>query len=401
MITLDDRNTVIAAIFTLMVGRLLTRKVKFLNHYNIPDAVSGGLIVSFLFTLLYFFGNVTVEFDLEFRDKLLVMFFTTIGLSSDFSSLKQGGKPLFILLLAAVGFLFIQNIVGVSVLSLFGFDPKMGVIGGSISLSGGHGTAIAWGANFKKLYGMDEALPIGLASATFGLTFGGIVGGPVASMLQKRHSLKSAEEGDITVGVKDEEEENITADSVFALAFIMSIAIGMGIQLYNYLSSIGVNLPLFVCSLFSGILLTNTLPIILKKYKAQIPPPRKPVLGLVSDITLGLFLSMSLMSLKLYSLVELAGPILILMLAQVLAVFFYATLVVFRIMGKGYDAMVMAAGFVGLSLGATPTAIVNMSVITKKFGPSPRSFLVVPLVGAFFIDISNAAIIQIFLSIFG
>ncbi|MEM6525766.1 MAG: sodium/glutamate symporter, partial [Bacteroidota bacterium] len=354
MITLDDRNTVIAAILTLLIGRLLTRKVKFLNHFNIPDAVSGGLIVSLLFTLLYLFSNITVEFDLEFRDKLLVMFFTTIGLSSDFSSLKQGGKPLIVLLVAAVGFLFIQNIVGVSVLSLFGFDPKMGVIGGSISLSGGHGTAIAWGTNFKNLYGMEEALPIGLACATFGLTFGGIVGGPVASMLQKRHNLKSEEKGGITVGVEDEEEENITADSVFALAFIMAIAIGMGIQLNSYLSSIGVNLPLFVCSLFSGILLTNTLPFILKKYKEQIPPPRKPVLGLVSDITLGLFLSMSLMSLKLYSLVELAGPILVLMLAQVLAVFFYATLVVLRNIGQWCVCKVFGGGFVGRSHGATP-----------------------------------------------
>ncbi len=355
---LDTLQTGILAILVLFAGRFINRKVNFLTKYNIPEPVTGGVIASLLFSMVYFVFDLKIDFSLEQRDAHLVIFFTCVGLSSRFSTLLQGGKTLVILLIAAVAYLFIQNFTGVGVAYLTGLNTATGVLGGSVSLSGGHGTAIAWAPMFIQNYSIENAMEIGMACATFGLVLGGVAGGPIANYLINKYNLKSDSDEKISIGFKDEKKEEITVDSVYSFLLILLIAIGLGLQMHKYLGLAGFKLPIFVPCLFGGIILTNTVPYLWKK----IPwPTGGPTLALVSNFTLGLFLSMSLMSLQLWTLIDLALPIVLLLVAQVLVVSLFTVFVVFRILGKTYDAAIISSGYVGLALGATPTAIANMT----------------------------------------
>jgi ESS family glutamate:Na+ symporter len=387
----DPRQTIILAVIVFFLGRYLVRKVDILAHYNIPEPVTGGIIASLFFSLLYFLFDITVEFSLFQRDVLLVVFFTCVGLSSKFSTLLQGGRTLLILLAIAIAYLFIQNFTGITVATLSGLEPQMGVLSGSVSLSGGHGTAIAWSDTFARDYAIDNASEIGIACATFGLVLGGLMGGPIAEYLINRHQLKPTSHQNLSIGIADEKKQLINVETVFSLLLILSIAIGIGLHLHELLKTVGIKLPVFVPCLFGGIILTNTIPLIFKKISW---PTGTPTLALVSDVCLGLFLSMSLMSLQLWVLIDLALPILLLLAAQVIVASLFTTFIVFRLLGANYEAAIMSSGYVGLVLGATPTAIANMTAVTKHYGPSPQAFIVVPLIGAFFIDIANSLIIQ-------
>jgi ESS family glutamate:Na+ symporter len=388
---IDSRQTVIIAILVLLVGRYLNNKVGFFQRYNIPEPVVGGVIASIFVSIIYVLFDISLEFSLAQRDALLVVFFTCVGLSAKFSTLLQGGRTLVILLFLAVLFLFLQNITGISVAALTGLSLETGVLGGSVSLSGGHGTTIAWAPIFIEQYNISNAIEIGIACATFGLVLGGIVGGPIFNYLITKYNLSSTSSENISVGIAEPEKEKITVNSVYNVLLVVCIAIGIGITLHESIASIGVKLPIFVPCLFGGIILTNTIPLIWKNVNW---PTGKPTLALLSDFSLGLFLSMSLMSLQLWTLIDLALPILLLLLAQVVIISVFSVFVVFRALGKTYDAAVISAGYVGLGLGATPTAVANMTAVTKQYGASPQAFIVVPLIGAFFIDITNAVIIQ-------
>jgi len=398
MLELDGRQTLIIAILVLFLGKFLNKRVEFLREYNISEPVTGGVVASIVFGALYFFADTEFVFSLNQRDQLLIIFFTTIGLSSRFTTLIEGGKSLVILLICAVAYLFLQNLTGISVTSATGLDKVVGLIGGSVSLSGGHGTAIAWASVFIDEYGISNAMEIGIACATFGLVLGGLIGGPIAKFLINRNNLQpTSKVEELSVGIKHEEEDvNINYFNVLNSMLVICIAIGLGIILNKLVTSFGAKLPMFVTCLFAGIVLTNTLPYIFKKMSW---PTGTPSLALISELSLGLFLGMSLMSLQLWTLIDLAGPILILLVCQVVVITVFVLFIVFNLMGRDYDAAVMSAGYAGLALGATPTAIANMEAVTKKFGASPRAFIVVPLVGAFFIDIANAIIIKFLLGI--
>jgi ESS family glutamate:Na+ symporter len=297
----------------------------------------------------------------------------------------------------AVVFLFIQNSTGLLVAFITGSTLQMGILGGSISLSGGHGTAIAWAPTFIEQYGINNAMELGIACATFGLVLGGVLGGPIARYLISKHQLKSSSKEHITVGIpQPERDSKITVNSVLNALLILCIAIGMGIHLNMLLEHLGFKLPLFVSCLLCGIILTNTVPSAFKNIRW---PTGTPTLALISDLSLGLFLSMSMMSLQLWKLADLAGPLVILLVAQVVMISLFVIFVVFRLLGKNYDAAVMSAGYTGMALGATPTAIANMTAVVEKFGASPQAFLVIPLVGAFFVDIANAFIVKLLLAI--
>jgi ESS family glutamate:Na+ symporter len=392
---LSARQTVLIGILAYFLGKYLTRKFVLLRDYNIPEPVTGGLLVSLLISLLYFTTGYEIAFTLTTRDNLLLVFFTCIGLTSRFEVLRQGGRSLVVLLGLAVGYLVVQNLVGISIASALDLDTRVGLIGGSVSLSGGHGTAIAWSSTFREL-GIENALEIGIASATFGLVLGGVVGGPVAHYLIKRHGLQSRGDEDLTVGFKyDAPHQKIDVDTMLIVIFVIALAIGIGTHLNELLVLVGLDLPDFVTCLFAGILITNLVPLLFPKFPCR--PEHNPTLSLVSDLSLGLFLAMSLMSMQLWTILGLAGPIGLILAAQLVTILLYTVFVVFRLMGRDYDAAVMSSGYVGLALGATPTAIANMSAVTKKFGAAPRAFIVVPLVGAFFIDISNAVIINRFI----
>ncbi len=395
MIELTARQTIVIAILVLFIGKYLNKTIGLLQNYNIPEPVTGGVLASLIFAFIYFSFDFGFQFELNSRDNLLIVFFTTIGLSSRFSTLVQGGKSLLILLVLAVAYLFLQNLTGLSVASISGMEKPIGILGSSVSLSGGHGTAIAWAPVFRDNYGISNAVEIGIACATFGLVLGGLIGGPIAQFLIQRHKLEPTSTEHITVGTPlEEKREKIDVDTMLSVILIISIAIGIGINLHRLLIYLGVQLPLFVSCLFAGILLTNSVPFMFKKLHW---PTGTASLALVSDLSLSLFLAMSLMSLQLWTLIDLAGPILLLLLAQVMLVTLFVIVILFRLLGNNYDAAVMSAGYAGLAMGATPTAIANMTAVTKKFGASPKAFIVVPLVGAFFIDIANAFIIQFML----
>lgn len=395
MIELGPRQTVIVAILVLFLGKYLTSKIAFLREYNIPEPVSGGLIASILFGILFGAFDLEFQFALGLRDTLLIMFFTTIGLSSKFSTLIQGGKPLLILLVVAVAYLFIQNFTGLAVAQVTGQPAEIGLLGGSVSLSGGHGTAIAWAPRFIDQYGITNAMEVGIACATFGLILGGVIGGPIAKFLITRYRLSPSHDRALTIGVPHERGETpIDYQHMLNVILIISASIGAGLSLNALVGGWGLNLPDFVACLFAGILVTNLGPLVFRRVHW---PERSKSLALISDLSLGLFLAMSLMSLQLWTLAGLGGSILLLLVAQVVVITLFVVFVVFRLMGRDYDAAVMSAGYAGLALGATPTAIANMTAVTEKFGASAKAFVVVPLVGAFFIDIANALIIQFLL----
>jgi len=397
MLELDGRQTLIIAILVLFLGKFLNKRINFLREYNISEPVTGGVVASIVFGTLYFLFNAEFVFSLNQRDSLLIVFFTTIGLSSRFSTLIEGGKSLIILLICAIAYLFLQNFIGIGVTSITGLNKVVGLVGGTVSLSGGHGTAIAWATTFIEQYGINNAMEIGIACATFGLVLGGLIGGPIAKFLINRNNLQPTSREDLSVGIKHEEKEVvINYFNVLNALLVIGMAVGLGITLNSLITSLGTKLPMFVTCLFAGIILTNTVPYVFKKITW---PTGTPSLALISELSLGLFLAMSLMSLQLWTLVDLAGPILILLVCQVLVITLFVIFVVYNLMGRDYDAAVMSAGYAGLALGATPTAIANMEAVTQKYGASPKAFIVVPLIGAFFIDIANAIIIKFLLGI--
>jgi glutamate:Na+ symporter, ESS family len=397
--TLDSFTTFNLAIFVLALGKILTKRLRLLRDFNIPEPVTGGLIVCVLLAIYQALSNTTLSFDLAARDFLLLYFFSAIGLNSDFATLRRGGKPLLILLAATVVFMFLQNSVGVTVAHLVGLDQIVGLLGGTVSLIGGHGTTIAWAPIFITEHGITNALEIGVACATVGLVLASLIGGPIARYLIQKNQLAPAEVEQPDIGISHETtHQDIDYFGLLRTLFWLNMSLVIGQGLDALLTSLGINLPLFVCSLFGAIILTNLLPRIFPRLSW---PARSRSLALVSDISLGLFLAMSLMSLQLLALLELAGPIFALLLAQLILATLFTLFILFRLMGRDYEAAVICAGFGGVTLGATPTAIANMTAVTQKYGSAHRAFIVVPLVSGFFIDIANAFVIKRFLAWFG
>ncbi|WP_026973273.1 sodium/glutamate symporter [Aliagarivorans marinus] len=381
-------------IVVLFIGRRLTKQINFLSHFNIPEPVSGGLLVSVLIALVYAASGYEISFDLTSRDILLVYFFTTIGINASLGDLLKGGKPLVILLVITISYMFLQNFTGIGVASLFDLPHSVGLLGGSVSLIGGHGTAIAWAPRISENFGVTNAMEIGIACATFGLILASLMGGPIAQFLIKRHNLSPSHDEPLDVGVDESDDaQRITAlgflDALLALHACMLV----GFILNESLEAAGLQLPLFVTCLFAGILITNFVPKSLPRITGTEWPARQPAIALISEIALGTFLAMSLMSMQLWTLIDLAGPIFAILTAQFVIAVAVNLLIVFPAMGKNYDAAVVCAGFGGISLGSTPTAMANMSAVAQRYGNSHLAFIVVPLVCAFFIDIANAFII--------
>lgn len=394
---LTTAQTIVAAILVLYTGKYVTHKIDFLQNYNIPDAVTGGVIAALVSSGLFLAFGIGLSFDLETRDALLVTFFTTIGLSTRFSTLVEGGKPLAILVVIVVMYLFAQNLTGMVAAVATQQAPEIGVLAGSVSLSGGHGTAIAWAPILSQDFGLANAMEIGIACATFGLVIGGLLGGPIARYLISHNKLAASGETELTVGVPhDSEGTKIDYQRMLNAILITCISIAIGSSLSEALAKIGLNMPTFVTCLFAGILLINFGPLIVRSFDW---PVQSRSLSLISDVSLGLFLAMSLMSLQLWTLAGLGGPIMLMLLAQVVMTVLFVIFIIFPAMDKDYDAAVISAGFVGLALGATPTALANMTAVTERFGGSAKAFVIIPLVGALFVAVANAFIVQLFLSL--
>ncbi|MFA0630788.1 sodium/glutamate symporter [Vibrio sp. 10N.222.49.A3] len=385
-------------IVVLFIGRRLNQVIGFLKEFSIPEPVSGGILASLLFAALYATTSIEVQFDLFARDVLLVYFFTTIGINSSLKDLFKGGKPLVILLAITIFFMIMQNIVGISVASMFGLEPVFGLLSGSISLIGGHGTAIAWAPKVAEEFGLESAMEIGIASATFGLILASLMGGPIAKFLIKRHNLKPTDEqsGSIDSNVK-KQQQALTSFQFLDAVLAIHICVIVGALLNELISQTGLQLPLFVSCLFAGIVITNVMPDSYPRISGAKWPTRSPAIDLIAEISLGTFLAMSLMSMQLWTLIDLAGPIFAILAMQLLLAVIINIFIVFPSMGKTYDAAVVCAGFGGISLGSTPTAMANMSAVSQKYGHSAQAFIIVPLVCAFFIDLANALIIPYFM----
>ncbi len=378
-----------------LLGARLTRKVAFLREFNIPEPVTGGLIAASLFAIYSAVSSISLSFETASRDYFLVVFFAGIGLNARLSDLMSGGRILALLLVLTIGTIVVQNIVGIAGASLFGFPAQSGVLFGSAALIGGHGTAIAWAPNVAEATGLNSAAELGVAMATLGLICASLVGGPIAKYLVGRFALKSTHEGAGDVVGVSFEEENDTSDishvSLMRVMLWLHVAIILGFVLHEILEEAGLMLPLFVPCLIVGILIGNLRPMLNPKAPAV---ARTPTLAVISEFALGVFLAISLMTLDFSTLSGAGLAILATVGVQTLLTVVLVILVLFPVLGRTYDAAVLASGFAGFSLGATPTAIANMTAVTKRYGPAPIAFVVLPLVSAFFVDIANAIVIQ-------
>lgn len=408
-IAVDPYYTLIVATLVLLVGRLMVDRIKFLQDFNIPEPVAGGLLAAVIIYILHASTGVSFAFDKGLQDSFMLIFFSSIGLSADFSRLKAGGVGLVLFLLVVSAFIVVQNVVGVGLAGALGLDPIIGLVTGSITLTGGHGTAGAWGKVLEEQHHIVGATDLGMASATFGLVLGGLIGGPVARKLVNKMgmkpSAKAAQAHDTADSAIDDVFEHahqrrlITANAAVETMALFAACLAFSAlmttpEVKSFLPS-WFTLPQFVWALLFGVLLRNFLT---SAFKVNMFDRAIDVFG---NASLSIFLGIALLNLKLWQLLDLALPMLIILAVQTAIMALYAYFVTYRFMGKDYDAAVLAAGHCGFGLGATPTAVANMQSVTERFGPSHKAFLIVPMVGAFFIDFVNAFILTGFVNFLG
>lgn len=388
--------TIAVAIATLFVGIRVNRALPFLHRWNIPDVVTGGLIAACLLLLAQRLLAVRIDFHLASRDILLLYFFSTIGLNIRFSEVRSGGRPLAILLGLTAVLMLVQNLIAAAGVRLLGLPEGFGVLLGSLALSGGHGTAIAWAPMVDSHFGMQHSLEIGIAAATLGLVAGSLLGGPLAHVLISRHGLSGSADAllppaaSAQAGVDDGEGPSPTL-ALLQVVAIIHVAILCGSLLDVAFVRAGIKVPLFVPVLVASMLLANLLPWVFPRVRW---PMRSPTLATVSEISLNLFLAISLMGMQLSQLGGYGMAIVLMVAVHAALIGAYILWVVYPLMGRNYDAAVVAAGFTGIGLGSTATAFANMSAVASVHGPSPRAWMVVSLVAALFLDAANSILVS-------
>lgn len=398
MLFLDDFISLNIAVVLLIVGKILTLRIAFLRRYSIPEAVVGGFFCVAVVTSIWAAFDLSITFSLGIRDYLLLVFFAGIGLKSDVLTLVRGGLPLAILIALASGFIVLQNLTGIALAANFGLDPISGLLVGSISLTGGVGTTLAWAPILAEEHGVTNALELGIAANTVGMIAASIIGGPTAACLIRRRKLKVSGIPDLDVGASnDGRHTRIDYFCILWALLALNVTILAGTVIHAFVNSLGITAPSFVSCLAAGILLRNLLPVAPRQLVRRIWPGTDDALGLISDLSLGLFMTMALMSLQLWELSGYFSFISSVLAVQILLTVFFTVLVIFPAMGKDYEAAVIASGFSGITLGSTATAISNMTAVSQQHGAAHRAFVIVPLVCGFFIDIVNALIISIFL----
>lgn len=390
-------ETVAFATAILWLGMFLRKRIFFLSKYNIPAPVIGGVIFALASWALK--DSFSFNFDMVVKDPLMITFFTSIGLAASFKMLKQGGPQVFIFLIVASVLVLLQNVVAVVLSYATGIHPLLGMLAGAITMSGGHGTGAVYAALFEKQYGLAGGMELAMAAATFGLVMGSILGGPVARRLIERNRLSKSHlnPDEMTYETVDEtldpaSDGPVSASVLMTTLMQITIAMSVGAFIYEELVKVGIQLPTYLCALFVGIFIRNFSDMS-GLYKVHLR-----LADTIGAVALSLFLALSLMSLKLWQLADLAGPMALILFGETLLMGFYAYFVTFNVMRRDYTAAVISGGHCGFGLGATPNAIANMDAITSNYGPAPRAFFVVSIVGAFFIDIVNAIVIQSFVA---
>jgi len=383
--------TIAVAGLVLVLGRFLIGRIDFLKRYAIPEPVVGGLVAALALTALHAV-DVRVAFDTSPQPGLMLAFFATIGLGADARMLAKGGGALVLFTACVVGMLVVENVIGIGAAMAMGVDPLIGLIAGSVTMAGGHGTGAAWGQRFDEVFGVAEAPAVGLAAATFGLVMGGVIGGPVAIRLIRRLQAQGARLGlSVAEALADDAAEArtpFTADRLTITIVLIAASVAAGTALSRWTDNPVFTLPTFVWTLFVGALLRNALAY------GRVHEVDGQALNFAGVVALSLFLAMALMSLRLWELASLALPMLAILALQAAGVALYTSLVTFRAMGADYDAAVLVAGQCGFGLGATPTAIANLQAVCNRYGAAPRAFIIVPVVGAFLIDLANALVIS-------
>jgi len=390
----DPVQTLGMAILVLYTGILMISHIGWLRNNDIPVPVAGGLLFAIVTGIAFSSLNLRMSFDMALKEPLMLAFFSSIGLGADLRMLYRGGPQLLLFALVCIGYLILQNGLGLIAAVSMDLHPLVGLLSGSITLSGGHGTGIAYAQQFQDTSNLAGAMELAMACATFGLVLGGLIGGPLAGRLIRKHQLHSDIENQAGQGVDQlPVDRKIDSDNYLLSLFYIVLCLIGGTAIASVMSDFAFTLPDFVWCLLIGVIIRNG-----AIFHRHLRVHTESV-SLIGNLSLSLFLAMALMSLQLWNLVSLAGPLLVLLAIQVVGILVFATFITFRFMGGHYDAAVIAGGHCGFAMGATPTAVANMEALTKRFGPSPQAFLVVPLMGAFFIDLLNAIVIQGYLSL--
>ncbi|MFT4011786.1 MAG: sodium/glutamate symporter [Paracoccus sp. (in: a-proteobacteria)] len=395
--TIDAFLSFTLAATLLICGKLLTMRLGILQRWAIPEPVVGGFLCAAVTALIYAFAGVDIRFEVQMRDFLLLVFFAGIGLNADIRSLAQGGRPLVILLGLASGFIVIQNLVGMGMAGLFGQPVQAGLMLGSVSLTGGIGTALAWAPIIGERAGIGNALELGIAANTVGLIAACLIGGPMAAFLIRRRGVSPTSDSDLDIGIThDEPAARLDYFCILWAILILNVTVMIGMFLHYSIAATGITLPAFVSCLFAGIAMRHVTILTFGRALRRTWPGVRDGLALISDLSLGLFLTMTLMALQIWQLHGSLGFITLTLAIQVALTILFILIAVFPSMGRDYEAAVISAGFGGIALGSTATAIANMTAVTQQNGAAHRAFLIVPLVCGFFIDLVNALIIGLF-----
>lgn len=412
LVTLNMLQTAGVGALALMAGMCMTRHIKWLQKFCIPSPVSGGIVFSLVTLLLYSVFNVEVSFDGTLKDVFMLAFFTSVGFQSNLKVLRQGGRELVMMLVLLVIIIFSQNILPYAITSLMGVNPLVGMAAGSISMAGGHGTAGGFSSVLEGM-GLPGAGTVALAAATFGLIAGSVIGGPVAERLIRRNLTdehlqpKDFELDPAMAGIEsdealpsgharhdssDDEEFHRYASATYAIVVVMAL----GTLTSWLLGHTGITFPTYFGALVTAAVVRNV-----AEHTSLARYLEMEKIVSVGNISLSLFLGMAMVSLKLWELQSLALPLVTILVGQVVLVALLSYFLAFRLLGRDYDAAVLVAGVCGFALGATPNAMANMSAVCYKYHYSVRPFLIVPIVGAMFVDLLNTGIITLFLNWIG
>ncbi len=379
-------QTVALALIVYFIGSFIRNKIPVLVRLSIPAPVIGGLLFAGISTFLRMQGILGFELDSTMQNVLMIMFFCTIGMGASVNLIKQGGRPLIMFFVLAVILAVLQNIVGIALAEITGINPLFGIISGAVTLMGGLGTGGAFGPLFEE-WGVQGATAAAIACATFGMVAGSLMGGPLGEALLKRFDVQGLASESVVDSEMQKEEEHVTGDGLLATLAFVAVAMGLGAILSFYFTKEGITLPGYIGAMIMAAIVRNTGDIT-KSYKID-----NAALGVISDISLAVYLTMAINGLRLWELIHLALPLLIILVGQIALMAIFCWFVVFFVMGRNYDAVQTSVGMVGFGMGATPNALVNMASLAEKYGPAPKAIMIVSLVGAFLIDFANALII--------
>lgn len=391
-IALNLYQTTGLAMLLYALGSYLVKKVNFLRLCCIPAPVVGGVLFAVLNLILHQTGAMFITFDTTLQSIFMVWFFTSVGYNASFKVLKKSALPVFIFLGLAIGMQVIQNAVGVGLAGVFDLDQRLGLCMGSVPLVGGHGTAASWGPLLEDL-GCAGASVVSVAAATYGLVAGSLMGGPIAKALITKHDLKSTAKAEVVHKDQNLVDKNVYAKDIMTSFVLLIVAAGVGMYITNFISQF-ITLPAYIGPMIIAIIVRNVADAANKELPLD-------AIDASANVCLSIFLALALMTLKLWELIDLALPMIIILAAETVVMFLLAKFVVFKVMGCDYDSAVLVSGFCGFGMGATPNAMANMQSITEKFGPSPKAFLIVPIVGGMFVDLTNTAILSAFLGFLG